>query len=700
MLNITFNNTKTLANGTGSQDVFSTQSDNLADEPNSFLSTFKMLTDASDKETPDTSVSDTSTSDTSASDTSTSDTSTSDTSTSKELIVDSSDSASNVAKQALSTSTTENQNQLVEEPTEEVSDHKPVVAESTKQQVLPKAVDELIAQINAANQQKTDVVVHPIATSNEGEVSQADTIKIIDFLNSKKSTSTSHLEGESVSVVKDTDFNRVEEVDKMVGSETKVNELVDSDTKMSKEEIVTPLKLNAQIKNEAGEAAREGKDQLLQQTLQPSKAELAHKLEKVSSQIEHSKEVKEAGDQIKTPADTRSLNEDKQSIAALHTSQQGDVEQQSADTPSVRKQNELAKQIGEIVKQTGSHLPKESTSLASIKEYSVEQRLAQQLASLTPKERSALKQGLQQLTNEGRSTPLVEQALSQLKALEEKQVFTDKSLSNDANLAAASVLVAKNKPAAYNSTKVDKDTAKHEAKFGIKTEGNHGAEQNVSSKIKQDMSASISSLGQAMPTPQVEQLFKAIAAPLTNGSASQYTEFVNYMQQLDEAPKNIQTQQNHATAQKIQVDPQMLQAVNIARNDAAKILQEKVSMMLNLNNQEAEIRLDPRELGAMQIRIRTDAEQAQVNFIVQNQQAKDLLEQSMPKLKEMLAEQGIELGESNIEQGDGSQGEQELGSEQQGQSQSSSLEHGEDEKNSQSPTQQSLNDGSSIDYYA
>jgi flagellar hook-length control protein FliK len=79
-------------------------------------------------------------------------------------------------------------------------------------------------------------------------------------------------------------------------------------------------------------------------------------------------------------------------------------------------------------------------------------------------------------------------------------------------------------------------------------------------------------------------------------------------------------------------------------------------MLLNLNLKEAEIRLDPPELGSMQIRIRSDAEQAQINFVVQSQQAKEMLEQSMGRLREMLAEQGINLGESNVsEQGQSEQ---------------------------------------------
>jgi flagellar hook-length control protein FliK len=114
--------------------------------------------------------------------------------------------------------------------------------------------------------------------------------------------------------------------------------------------------------------------------------------------------------------------------------------------------------------------------------------------------------------------------------------------------------------------------------------------------------------------------------------------------------------------QKVVMDPAMLEAINIARHDAVKELQNRVSMMLNLNNKEAEIRLDPPELGSLQIRIRTDSETAQVNFVVQNQQAKELLEQSLPKLREMLAEQGINLGESSIEHGSAGQQDNNSGS--------------------------------------
>ena len=48
--------------------------------------------------------------------------------------------------------------------------------------------------------------------------------------------------------------------------------------------------------------------------------------------------------------------------------------------------------------------------------------------------------------------------------------------------------------------------------------------------------------------------------------------------------------------------------------------------------------------------IRLQGEQAAVNFVVQNQQAKDALEQNMHKLRDMLAEQGVDVGDASVEQ--------------------------------------------------
>src|SRR5690606_612911 len=104
-------------------------------------------------------------------------------------------------------------------------------------------------------------------------------------------------------------------------------------------------------------------------------------------------------------------------------------------------------------------------------------------------------------------------------------------------------------------------------------------------------------------------------------------------------------------------------ATNLQKMEGIKTLVDKVQMMVNQKNLVADIRIDPPELGSMQIRLHLGAEQASVNFVVQNQQARDMLEQSTPRLKEMLAERGIELGQSTVRQ---EKDQNQSGAEQQG----------------------------------
>ncbi|GGW73647.1 flagellar hook-length control protein FliK [Alteromonas halophila] len=96
--------------------------------------------------------------------------------------------------------------------------------------------------------------------------------------------------------------------------------------------------------------------------------------------------------------------------------------------------------------------------------------------------------------------------------------------------------------------------------------------------------------------------------------------------------------------------------VNITKAEGQQQLQEKIRWMVNSRSTLAEIRLDPPELGSMQVRVNMNGDAASVNFVVQSQQARDALNDAMPRLRDMLSEQGIELGESFVQQesGDGS----------------------------------------------
>jgi flagellar hook-length control protein FliK len=200
---------------------------------------------------------------------------------------------------------------------------------------------------------------------------------------------------------------------------------------------------------------------------------------------------------------------------------------------------------------------------------------------------------------------------------------------------------------------------------------------------------------------QAENIFKSIMAQPQQAAVQSIhdLDISQTVQQFDTALQNAQTQQNTSMGQKISQDPNQGQVFNLQKNEAVKALHDKVNSMLMINNKEAEIRLDPPELGSMQIRIRSEAEQAQVNFVVQNQQAKEALEESMPKLKEMLAEQGIQLGESNIQQDSGSSSEQ--GTDEAQELGHSKLANQESQaQNSQHSNTNSSSSESGIDYYA
>lgn len=77
---------------------------------------------------------------------------------------------------------------------------------------------------------------------------------------------------------------------------------------------------------------------------------------------------------------------------------------------------------------------------------------------------------------------------------------------------------------------------------------------------------------------------------------------------------------------------------------------ERVVWMTNANIQEAEIQLNPRELGPIGIKVTVSNEQTHVSFVAQNATTREALEQAIPRLREMLGENGLQLGQSDVSQ--------------------------------------------------
>ncbi|MDO6581665.1 flagellar hook-length control protein FliK [Photobacterium sp. 2_MG-2023] len=95
-------------------------------------------------------------------------------------------------------------------------------------------------------------------------------------------------------------------------------------------------------------------------------------------------------------------------------------------------------------------------------------------------------------------------------------------------------------------------------------------------------------------------------------------------------------------------------ALPLQKEMAGEQLAERVQMLMSKNLKHVDIRLDPPELGRMQIKLAINNDQASVQFHVGNAQTRDLVEQAMPRLRELLQQQGIQLTQGSVQQ-DGNQ---------------------------------------------
>lgn len=152
---------------------------------------------------------------------------------------------------------------------------------------------------------------------------------------------------------------------------------------------------------------------------------------------------------------------------------------------------------------------------------------------------------------------------------------------------------------------------------------------------------------------------KQKVAELARGGAQESSETTT----TPESSRSQQVQQNSqpqavghdnrpaATEAAARREPANLPHLKLADPEAPAQLHQKVNLMLADKLQQAEIQLDPLGLGKMKIQIQMGADsQANVHFVVQHGQTREMLEQAMPRLRDMLAGQGIQLGQTLVQQ--------------------------------------------------
>lgn len=139
-------------------------------------------------------------------------------------------------------------------------------------------------------------------------------------------------------------------------------------------------------------------------------------------------------------------------------------------------------------------------------------------------------------------------------------------------------------------------------------------------------------------------MFKPVDMPAATGERS--SSFVPVTSVTHTAP--TMQQASHATATPVTTVPAPVLTQELGSPAWQQALSQQVSMFTRNGIHNAEIRLNPAELGVIKINLRMNSDQANLHFVSENHQVRAVLEAAMPQLRTSLAESGINLNAGSV----------------------------------------------------
>ena len=92
--------------------------------------------------------------------------------------------------------------------------------------------------------------------------------------------------------------------------------------------------------------------------------------------------------------------------------------------------------------------------------------------------------------------------------------------------------------------------------------------------------------------------------------------------------------------------------VPMGDQDWGRQFSERVGWVIHARVPSAQLRLNPEHLGPIEMSIEVDDQNARVNFVAAHGMTRDAIEQSLPRLREMLEQQGLNLQQADVSGGD------------------------------------------------
>ncbi|NIE69064.1 flagellar hook-length control protein FliK, partial [Burkholderia sp. Ax-1719] len=89
----------------------------------------------------------------------------------------------------------------------------------------------------------------------------------------------------------------------------------------------------------------------------------------------------------------------------------------------------------------------------------------------------------------------------------------------------------------------------------------------------------------------------------------------------------------------------------VGTSDWEDALSQKVVFLSNAHQSSAELTLNPKDLGPLQVVLQVADNHAHALFVSQHQQVREAVEAALPKLREQMQENGIGLGSASVTDG-------------------------------------------------
>lgn len=162
-------------------------------------------------------------------------------------------------------------------------------------------------------------------------------------------------------------------------------------------------------------------------------------------------------------------------------------------------------------------------------------------------------------------------------------------------------------------------------------------------------------LGQGKDKPSLVGRLASLAEPATNLSAPPGPQQLVPIRPLEFA---AQLGASLAAAADTEAGEMLPLQPRVGEAGWGQALAQRVMWLIGREQQSAQLRLNPAELGPLEVKVTLQHDQASVSLLASNAAVRDALEQALPRLRDMLGQQDIQLVQVNVGQRDASGGQQ------------------------------------------